>query len=376
MKTYSISSVLHKEVQDNNPYCTDFENFSTDDCELFVRTGGTEGKFRELFERADGSLHIPGTAPLRILTTGESNSLAASMEILSYMRQKGREGVIIHNSTPEGESIVKPFDRQGILSGKRYAVIGQPSDWLISSNVDYAAAREVLGCNLIDIPMDELVSLAKSCSCAMPSALKPLESDCWKPKFGNPITADSFQVALNIYGALKSLIEKYSLDGLTIRCFDLLTSMSNTGCLALAKLNSEGFIATCEGDVPTMLSMAIGRELYGKSGFQVNLSKVEGERLLFAHCTIPLDMVEDFEYDTHFESGIGVAIHGHVPQGRKAHIIKLGADLKHWIHEELTLEENQYQDKLCRTQIWVRQTSALGNYMLTEPLGNHHVLIW
>lgn len=379
MKTYSLASDLHEELDKSLLYRSDWENFSTDDCEIFIRTGGSEGAFKALFEREDGSLDIPGTAPLRLVTNGESNSLAASMEILSYLRQKGYEGRIIHGDTPEGDDVVRPFDHKGILQGRRYGVVGEPSDWLISSRVDYGKAREVLGCELVDIPMDELVSRIAKGPYEVPESLKPAfgegESE-FKPKFGKPVSRESFQTAIDVYGALKTIVEDYKLDGLTVRCFDLLTAIGNTGCLALSALNSEGYIATCEGDVPAMLSMAVGRQLYGKSGFQVNLSKVVGSQLLFAHCTIPVNMVEDYVYDTHFESGIGVAIHGILPQNTKAKILKIGSDLESYVHEEVTLLHNQYENRLCRTQIWVEQTSALGQYMLTRPLGNHHVLFW
>jgi L-fucose isomerase-like protein len=107
------------------------------------------------------------------------------------------------------------------------------------------------------------------------------------------------------------------LQGLTIRCFDLLTAVHNTGCLALARLNSEGLVAGCEGDVPAMLSMMIARSLLGVSGFQANPARIDPEsgEMLFAHCTIPFNLVERYEYDTHFESGIGVGIHGEFPEG-------------------------------------------------------------
>lgn len=379
MKTYSLESSLHEELEQNAEYYSDWENFNTDDCQIFVRSGGTEGMFLSIFRKEDGTLDIPGNAPLRLLTNGESNSLAASMEILSFLRQNGFEGIIVHGATPGGNDIVRPFCHKGILKGRKFAVVGEPSDWLISSNVDYAKAHNVLGCQIVDIPMAELLQRIAKGPYAMPEGLKPMfEADAqeFTPKFGRPISRQSFQTAIDVYGALKSMIADYGLDGLTIRCFDLLTSICNTGCLALAKLNAEGYIATCEGDVPAMLSMAVARQLYGKSGFQVNLSKVEDDMLLFAHCTIAMDMVEDYSYDTHFESGIGVALHGIVPEGKTAHVIKISADLENFVDEEVTLVKNQYENKLCRTQIWVRQTSALGNYMLTTPLGNHHVLAW
>lgn len=398
MKLFHITSALHDQAAVNTvsgefikgieavmgtkfDLCNDYSQYSTEDSLIYVRTGGTEGIFRSIFEK-DGKLTIPGEKPVRLLTSGKSNSLAASMEILSYLNLKGFRGKILHGSaeciakgltapdSADVSSIARAFDHHGILNGKRYGVIGKPSDWLISSNVDYGKARQVLGCEIIDIEMDEMVALVKTGGTAVPEGLNGINI----PKYGHPITKESFATAVNVYGAAKKLVEKYGLDGLTIRCFDLLTAVGNTGCLALALLNSQGCVATCEGDVPAMLSMAVGRELYGQSGFQVNLSRVDGDRLLFAHCTLPLDMSVSYSYDTHFESGIGVGIHGELPLVRTAHILKLSADLENYIHEPVSIVENRYEDNLCRTQIVIEQHSALSTYMLTHPFGNHHVI--
>lgn len=398
MKLFSITSDLHSEVackagsekfiRDIVAACgcefderTDFGDYDSRDSTLYVRTGGTEGIFKAIFCK-DGRPAIPGNAPVRLLTSGRSNSLAASMEILSFLRQNGLEGEILHGSaediagalakpaTGASSGLIRELGAPMSLEGKRYGVIGKPSDWLISSTVDYAKAKAVLGCEIIDIPIEELVSDILKVGYDAPSNLKPFNA----PKFGKRVGEPDFRRAIDIYGALKAMCVKYSLDGFTLRCFDLLTTVSNTGCLALAALNSEGYAATCEGDVPAMLSMAVGRHLTGKSGFQVNLSRAEADRLLFAHCTVPFDMVTDYCYDTHFESGIGIGIHGEFEEGVPATLFKIGSDLEHFIQADITLLKNQYENNLCRTQVWV-EAPGLRYYMLREPLGNHHVIL-
>ena len=142
-------------------------------------------------------------------------------------------------------------------------------------------------------------------------------------------------------------------------------------------LNSEVFVAGCEGDVPAMLSMMIVRSLLGISGFQANPSTIDPEtgEMLFAHCTIPLDMVERYDYDTHFESGIGVGIRGYMKEGPVT-IFKLAGDLSRYFVAEGALVRNQAKPDLCRTQQVIaladkRQTS----YFLTHPIGNHHIIM-
>ena len=363
----------------------DFSTYGTHGCELiYVRTGGTEGIFRSLFA-SGGTLSIP--EPVRLLTSGLSNSLAASMEILSYLNLHGVKGEILHGSPDyiagrirEGASpcavsghgsagrfvcSVKPGR---ILEGDRLGVIGHPSDWLISSDVDYERAREVLGLELVDIPMEEL--LDEIGRHRHPDAgLQALNT----PKYGKLIPESDLSDALDIYGALLRLTAKYRLNGLTIRCFDLLTAVHNTGCMSLALLNSEGYTATCEGDVPAMISMAVARKLSGCPGFQANLSKAWDDNLLFAHCTVPLGMTRRWVYDTHFESGFGVAVHGEIPEGPVT-LFKLSPDFGKAFICEGGILRNEYGGNLCRTQIVVKAPGA-ASYFLREPIGNHHVII-
>lgn len=398
---YSLTSELHSEpvaepaderfIQDIEKALgeafkfgsTDFSEYSrTRNNIIYVRTGGTEGIFKSIFCK-EGSLNIPDGMPVRLLTSGKSNSLAASMEILSFLNRAGWPGEILHGSAEEialrlrdgftkgGKSHVKEYDMGRILEGYKVGVIGKPSDWLISSDVDYAVAKERLGVEIVDIDINELVGLAEEPDRKWLEGLKLNLPN--KPKFGKSISGKDFSGSMDIYCAMKTLVERYGLAGLSLRCFDLLTALGNTGCMALAILNSQGVVATCEGDIPTLLSMCIAHQKFGISGFQANLSRIDGDKMLFAHCTVPLNMVEEYSYDTHFESGIGVAVHGVLPAGA-ARIFKLSPDCSEMFLEDVEILENQYNDCLCRTQILV-DAPGLADYFLRSPIGNHHVII-
>lgn len=175
---------------------------------------------------------------------------------------------------------------------------------------------------------------------------------------------------------MKKIIEEYHLQGLTIRCFDLLPTLHNTGCLALAQLNAEGIIAGCEGDIPAMLSMKIAHALTGKTGFQANPATINPTtgQILFAHCTIPFDMIERYELLTHFESGIGVGIRGYMKEGPVT-IFKMSGKLDRYFAEEGTLIECQDKPNLCRTQQLIQLSPESTQYFLTNPISNHHIVI-
>ena len=178
-----------------------------------------------------------------------------------------------------------------------------------------------------------------------------------------------------IYQRLKELVQQYNLQGVTLRCFDLLKTVKNTGCIALSKLNDEGIPAACEGDIPTLLTMMICKRLTSELCFQVNPARIKADgEMLFAHCTLPLGMTEKHEYTTHFESGIGVAIHGDLPTGDYT-LVKMSGDMARMLAEDVKLERCQFEPGLCRTQVWVKSTPEVSHYFLNDPIANHHILI-
>ncbi len=332
---------------------------------IYVRTGGTEGIFKSLAEQYENIT----SCPIYLLASEESNSLAASVEILSWLEAKGYKGEIIHgnsnyiiNKIKSLYTIVKAKNR---LKRQRAGIIGKPSDWLISSTADYAAVRERLDIELVDIEIKELIEeydKTKNYNAKIPEQLQPCNSRY-------------FEGAIGIFNALQNLISRHNLSALTLRCFDLLDTIHNTGCLSLALLNSHGTPAACEGDVPALLTMMISEALFGQTGFQANPSRINpltGE-ITFAHCTVPLNMISRYNYDTHFESGIGVAIHGELPE-EDATIVKVQGSLNKWFCEDVTLLHNSYEKQLCRTQV-ILQTQSAAEYLLHHPIGNHHIIL-
>ena len=351
----------------------DFSSYGQSDLDIiFIRTGGSEGLFREVFPTLSGNILL--------LTSGKSNSLAASLEILSFLNRNGRRGEVLHGSAEyisgRIETLARVSRARKELRGQKLGIIGKPSDWLIASQPDKKAVKDKLGIELIDIDIRELIDLAKASSCSpLSNAASGIIAGLRKDA---PEAVRKYvEGAVAIYSALRSMVARYGLSGLTIRCFDLLDALGNTGCLALALLNSEGVPSACEGDVPALLSMVIGNALTGRSGFQANPSQIDpgAGTMLLAHCTVPFNMVEKYSYNTHFESEIGVAIHGEIAQGDVT-IFKTSADLGRMFCEEATLIENQYGRDLCRTQVLLQMKNpgVLTEYLLRNPIGNHHIV--
>lgn len=319
---------------------------------ILIQSGGSEGLFLENFSKLK--------SPYYLLTYGNNNSLAASLEILSYLKDNNLDGEVLHGSN---EYIVDRVKSLAKSEAKyRLGVIGKPSDWLIASNVNYDSAKRLHGIDLVDVSIDEIrTRYAESINDYN------LTFDYDK---------DEIDKALRLHKVLEGVKTDYNLDGLTIRCFDLLGDLKTTACLSLALLNKEGIVATCEGDIPTMVSMHILNKITGQRGFQANPSRIDatGGKMIFAHCTLPLDMGDKFYLDTHFESGIGVAVKGYLKE-EKVTIFKLSRNLKDYFVTSGRILRNLEESNLCRTQIEVAVDNSI-NYFLTRPYGNHHVVIY
>ncbi len=377
---YSISSALHKEVAGElrqDPflnavaeagkiemifYGSDFSTYGKHPLSLiYIRTGGTESAFCKIYPSLKGRFLL--------LTSGESNSLAASMEILSYLHQQERQGEILHGKPEFVAQRIHQLEVTGQAetprTRHRLGIVGAPSDWLVASDPDRRALSRLLDLDLIEIPMYQFLNEIRK--------KEPVEPPVELREPWDPATTRG---ALEIYGALKRLVATHRLEGLTVRCFDLLTSVKNTGCLALALLNSEGIPASCEGDIPSMVSMLISQHVAGVSGFMANPSRIDPDagKMIFAHCTVPFNILTGWRFDTHFESGIGMAVKGIMPLGPVT-IFKVSPDLRRRFIYETMLTANPDEPTLCRTQVEIEVDRKTVKYFMTDPIGNHHIII-
>ena len=329
---------------------------------VYVATGGTAG----LLGDSLSSLK----SPIILVTSGSDNSLSASMEMLTFIKQQGVEGKILHGTDKEVSSklsaIISAYKTMADLKGKRLGMVGQPSDWLISTKTDYEALASKIGVEVVQIEMAEfLFEIDKK---SYPNS--PACEDILSHSFNK----SELIKALEIYGALTRLVEKYKLSGLSLRCFDLLGTVKNTGCLGLALLNSQGIFSSCEGDFPSLISMFILGTLSQKPVFQCNPSRINcaENKIVFAHCTLPLNMPSRYTLKTHFESDLGVAISGEIPTGA-ATIFKASGNLDRHFLTSAEILRNLNESDLCRTQIELKCDASVDNF-LNNPIGNHYLV--
>ena len=359
---YEVQYVFPEELNGPEPQGTTM---------VLVGSGGVEEMVKANIDR------LPPYVVL--IADGLKNSLAASLEILSWMRQNGRQGRVLHGPTG--------FIMQGIddyaagqdaltrLQGKRVGVIGKPSGWLIASNVSYRAMRERWGVEMVDVPLDEVV---KGYEAVPDDEVQDLTDDFIGRASGvREPSRDEVVKAMRLYRSVKGVVERYRLDAFTLNCFDLIPTTRTTGCVALALLNQEGIPAGCEGDEQTLLTMLAVQAATGQMSFMANPSTIlnnAAHEMIFAHCTIAPAMTDRYIVRDHYESLSGVAVEG-VFKPTDMTVVKCGGkEMERYFISQATLVECTTHPNMCRTQLHLRLDKPL-DYFLERSIGNHHVIV-
>ena len=339
---------------------------------FMIATGGVENLFKRIWSSIDVEMMCSPSRQktVTMIADGRNNSLAAALEILTYLRNNGVKGKILHGTNDEIISNIVETHGRASLRG-RIGLFGQPSDWLIASGVDRDYLRQHFGIETIDINLKRVEEGIKNAS--KDEAVKVVQTMVKRAKsVKEPSYADMVEAA-KVYLVLKRISQEEGLNALTIRCFDIVKTCGTTSCLALALLNDEGIVAGCEGDMQSLMSMYLAKRLCGEAAFMANPSQLTDQSSMLAHCTIPLMMCDETMIRSHFESSIGVAIQGVLPLTDYTLFKWGGSKLDRFFVTEAKAVETPYSDHYCRTQITLNVNLKL--YLLQHSIGNHHVII-
>ncbi len=203
----------------------------------------------------------------------------------------------------------------------------------------------------------------------------PQESSPLQKEAGNgPGDVNPWQKEAGIYAFLMELIREQKLDALTLECFDMVNDHHVTACLSLALLNSKGFPSGCEGDLVSLAGIMLAKEVTGQIPWMANVASMNDNSVLFAHCTAPLDLLEDFTIDTHFETDKSAAIAGHV-QPSEVTVFRMDEKLEKAFIAPGTILSRPGLLCACRTQTDIELHPEAIRQMKEAPLGNHHLIL-
>ncbi|MGI9599291.1 MAG: hypothetical protein ACR2QK_24220 [Acidimicrobiales bacterium] len=341
---------------------------------VLVGTGGTE---TAILERLDDRDRADPGCPAVLVAHPKHNSLPAALEAVARLQQLGRRARIVFVDGPDDGGLDEAIDDLVAwhhLRGLRLGLVGPPSDWLVASTPSAATVARRWGPELVEVSIPSTVAAFHGVPVEIGRSVANRLGDLTATRLPAP---DDVVRAARLDPALRQMIDGEQLDAITVRCFDFLGSIETSGCLALAQLNDDGIVAGCEGDVPAALAMLWSRLLLDQPGWIANPASIRSgaNELVLAHCTIAPSLIGDMALSTHFESGIGVGIHGRLRDGPVTLIRIGGADLDRcWIAEGRVISSGAEPD-LCRTQATIAVEGRPVQELLERPLGNHLVLV-
>jgi L-fucose isomerase-like protein len=325
---------------------------------LFFLTGGSEKS--AIMQVSAGHFYL-------LIGSRHDNSYASATEVKAYMNEMKIPSLLLDEEEAENKKLIKDFHivKQALnsLNGKRLGLIGQVSDWLISSDISPGLLDSKFGIKLINIPWNELPHY---------SGFK--ESETFLDSFSDQKHSDiDFGSTAKVSELLTYAIQKYNLDAITVECFPMVQKDGVTACLPLAKFNNEGIPAGCEGDLTAITGMMLCKELTGIIPWIANINKVTDEVCLFSHCTIATGLVSGYSIKTHFETGKGTAIEGNFKDDLIT-VFRFDNKLTKAFIASATITGRPKSNTACRTQIEVALDRNEVKLLRQSPLGNHHLI--
>ena len=339
---------------------------------LFIGTGGTENDVAKFLKSAKLD------PPIIILSYDERNSLPAAMEIRAYLEMKGVQAMIVHRPLVHLNLLLSRWSKytqiEERLKRSKLGVIGEPSSWLIASGVDPVKVKNRWGLEISKIPIKELT---EKLPIKTGADFKKHVSNFQSNANCQSISDDEIAKAGIVAERVSAIVEQANLDAVSVQCFTLLQDTGISGCYSLSYLNDiEDFVAGCEGDIPATFTMLLAKLITGTPSFMANIASVDQElnTAVFAHCTIPIGITEEYEITNHFETGLSVGVRGKLPLTEVTIVKVYGDDLSDYWVAGGTIIDNLVNDKGCRTQIRVAMDEPV-EYFLEESLANHHIVV-
>ena len=323
---------------------------------LFFLTGGSE--LPAINQVSAGHFYL-------LIGSQHDNSYASATEVKAYLNEMNIPAMLLDEEEPETPLFIKDLVtvKQALknLNGKKLGLIGQVSDWLISSVIPAEILDSKLGIKLTVIPWSELAHFSEFNA-----------SGLFLDSFADKTHIDLSETA-KVSELLTNTIQNRKLDAITVECFPMVQKDSVTACLPLAKFNNEGIPAGCEGDLTAIAGMMLCKELTGIIPWIANINKATDEVCMFSHCTIAPCLVSGFSVKTHFETGKGTAIEGDF-KGDLTTVFRFDNKLSKVFIATANITGRPKSVTACRTQIEVKLTEREVKLLRESPLGNHHLI--
>jgi L-fucose isomerase-like protein len=324
---------------------------------ILFMSGGSERRAIELADPA---------RPVLLLSIRGNNAYAAATEVMAWMVNRRRIAMLSDAYDASDSGLIDRWRMAAgaseTLHGRRAGLIGTVSEWLVASDVTAQTLRERFGVELIGIPWETLPDYSKE-----DPDLALLD------RFGEQ-KSEELDDAARVLTILRRALHERGLAAIAVECFSLVQERKVTACLALAQLNSEGMIATCEGDIASMAGMMAGKALTGSVPWMANTTRITHDTLILSHCTIGFDLADSVSLRTHYETGRSLAVDGLIPAGHVT-LFRFSDKLDRAFIAGGEIVNRPHLADACRTQVEIKLSDNHLRILRESPLGNHILMI-
>ncbi len=221
----------------------------------------------------------------------KSGGLVGYVQTAGVVTKLGRDYKFLWGS-PDDRQLVREI-KQSIrvmrtvrrLRGGRIGLLGSRCPGMMDEAFHELELTRVIGPEIVTVDLADLVRLASE----MPGGrVKKEVAEVLKSH--GPLdgpTGGELAEALKIYLVLKDIAADYSFRAMAVKCWpELMRADIVSPCLALSRLNDDGIMTACEGDVTAAATMLMLYSLTGKQVFMGDLFEMnEADNSFFLyHC--------------------------------------------------------------------------------------------
>ena len=193
------------------------------------------------------------------------------------------------------------------LKRTRIGKVGGFSVGIWTGAYDHVFLRGMIGPNVREFDSYSIIRRAEAFSeeeCV--GAIEALKA---KAKIGSLVTEQHLLTVARLYKSLKSFCDEYSLQAMTVKCqYEFSKEYGMTMCVPLSMLSADGIVASCESDVPCVVTQVMfhyltGQEIGYGDAFNTRDNTIKLSACGFTPFGVAREGAAKIEKMTRFEAG-------------------------------------------------------------------------
>ncbi|NLN80995.1 MAG: hypothetical protein GX136_00370 [Clostridiales bacterium] len=232
----------------------------------------------------------------------DTGSLCGAHQICCVLNELNKDYFFVYGETDDKKiykeigNIARAAALKNKLKHVKLGSIGGRVKGMTDIAFDELEIKDKTGIRIINLDENELAE-------AFESINRDKCSVYWedvKNKAGRVSSSDKYGIeSVRYYFAMKTLIEKYELEGIAVKCYP---KWMGKVCLGFSLLSEEGIVCGCEGDINNTVSMKILYELSNIPTHNTDLlyPDYKANTILFSHCGSGAFSIASNKKDIHF----------------------------------------------------------------------------